>query len=311
LYEQKTAFDHHSNMEIITSRKAMRVLTSDLKSKGRKIGFVPTMGALHEGHLSLVHKARAENDVVVVSIFVNPTQFCPNEDFAKYPRDLGADQALLTPFVDYLFYPSVAEMYGESHEEFVVGSSSGNATGNFLSFAVGDLGKCLCGLSRPQHFEGVALVLSKLLNIIQPDRVYMGQKDFQQTVVVKHLIEELFFETELVVCPTIREENGLAMSSRNVYLTAEEREKAAFIYRALQQGKKLVESGQKDPKKIIAGVKVFLSEHGFDKIDYVDLRKGSSLQEVLEVESEKNGKIVLALAVFLGKTRLIDNLLIF
>lgn len=297
-------------METVTSRKAMRVLTSDLKSKGRKIGFVPTMGALHEGHLSLVRKARAENDVVVVSIFVNPTQFGPNEDFAKYPRDLGADQALLEPFTDYVFYPSVEEMYGKMHDEFVARSSLKNTTENFLNFEVGALGKCLCGLSRPRHFEGVALVLSKLFNIIQPDRVYMGQKDFQQTVVVKHLIEELFFETELVVCPTVREKNGLAMSSRNVYLTAEEREKAAFIYQALQHGKKLLDGGQKDPQKIIAGVKVFLSEHGFDKIDYVDLRKAKNLQEVLEVGSEKNGKIVLALAVFSGKTRLIDNIVL-
>lgn len=304
-------------MELVTSRKAMRALTSDLKSKGRKIGFVPTMGALHEGHLSLVRKARAENDVVIVSIFVNPTQFGHSEDFAKYPRDPGADQALLEPFTDYVFYPSVAEMYGENkseksitHEVPVAIASGAGSSGNFLNFEVGALGKCLCGLYRPQHFEGVALVLSKLLNIIQPDRVYMGQKDFQQTVLVKHLIAELFFETDLVVCPTVREKNGLAMSSRNVYLNAEERGKAAFIYQALQQGKKLVESGQKDPQKIIAGVKSFLNDHGFDKIDYVDLREGSSLWEVLEVGSEKNGKIVLALAVFLGKTRLIDNIVL-
>ena len=181
----------------------MRKLANDLRIQGKSIGFVPTMGYLHEGHLSLAQRARKENDVVVVSIFVNPAQFAPNEDFDRYPRDLGRDCKLLQGMVDYIFCPGTAEIYGRDEK---------------IAFEIKDLTDCFCGLSRRRHFQGVIQVMVKLLNIIKPDRVYFGQKDYQQTVAVKHLIEELFYDTKMVVCPTVRERDGLAMSSRNKYL---------------------------------------------------------------------------------------------
>lgn len=279
-------------MEVITSIKLMQDSTTALKIQGKKLGFVPTMGFLHEGHLSLVKKAKEECDIVVVSIFVNPMQFGPEEDFARYPRDLEKDKNMLEGLCDYIFCPKEEEMYGSAPT---------------VTFKVADnLKGCLCGLSRPGHFEGVALVLSKLFNIIRPNLVYMGQKDFQQTVVVRHLIEELFFGAQLVTCPTIREVDGLAKSSRNVYLSSEERKKAPLIYKGLILAKNEFERGERDQKKIVSLVNKFFIQSGFDKIDYVDLRAVNDLGKVLKIEDE----VVLATSVYLGKTRLIDNIIL-
>ncbi len=279
-------------MEVITSIKLMQDSTTALKIQGKKLGFVPTMGFLHEGHLSLVKKAKEECDIVVVSIFVNPTQFGPEEDFARYPRDLEKDKNMLEGLCDYIFCPKEEEMYGSAPT---------------VTFKVADnLKGCLCGLSRPGHFEGVALVLSKLFNIIRPNLVYMGQKDFQQTVVVRHLIEELFFGAQLVTCPTIREVDGLAKSSRNVYLSSEERKKAPLIYKGLILAKNEFERGERDQEKIVSLVNKFFIQSGFDKIDYVDLRAVNDLGKVLKIEDE----VVLATSVYLGKTRLIDNIIL-
>ncbi len=279
-------------MEVITSIKLMQDSTTALKIQGKKLGFVPTMGFLHEGHLSLVKRAKEECDIVVVSIFVNPTQFGPEEDFARYPRDLEKDKNMLEGLCDYIFCPKEEEMYGSAPT---------------VTFKVADnLKGCLCGLSRPGHFEGVALVLSKLFNIIRPNLVYMGQKDFQQTVVVRHLIEELFFGAQLVTCPTIREVDGLAKSSRNVYLSSEERKKAPLIYKGLILAKNEFERGERDQEKIVSLVNKFFIQSGFYKIDYVDLRAVNDLGKVLIIEDE----VVLATSVYLGKTRLIDNIIL-
>ena len=278
-------------MQIVRTRKEMQQLASTLCGEGKSIGFVPTMGFLHEGHLSLVRRARAENQVVVVSIFVNPTQFGPNEDFEKYPRDFESDRKLVESLVDYLFYPPVDEIYNKNEK---------------VTFALKDITNCLCGISRPTHFQGVALVVAKLFNIVRPDRVYFGQKDYQQTVVIRSLIQELFFKIELLVCPTIRASDGLALSSRNVYLNAQQRARATILYQALQFGVGLFETGEKKIAVVIQKMRVFLEDHGITDIDYVDIRDAQSL---VSIEQFNGRAVVLALAGFFGKTRLIDNII--
>lgn len=278
------------SMKKIVTRKEMLEVATDLRRKGLSIGFVPTMGFLHEGHMSLVERARKENDVVVVSIFVNPTQFGPNEDFASYPRDLEHDEALLEFLTDYLFCPSVDEMSEVSEG---------------VKFDPGELVNCLCGISRPTHFQGVAQVVSKLFRLVQPTRVYFGQKDYQQTVVVRHLIREHFGDVELVVCSTAREKDGLAMSSRNVYLTSDERTQATVLFRALTAGLALLKSGEVETDVVIGEMEELILQQPLARIDYIDIRTVENLAEVEKVKSP----VVLALAVYFGKTRLIDNVL--
>ncbi len=278
-------------MQIVTARQEMATLTTKLKAQGKTIGFVPTMGFLHEGHVSLVRKARAENDVVVVSIFVNPAQFGPTEDFAQYPRDFEHDKVLLEGDVDYLFHPSVEEMYrGKEH----------------VTFQIKELTECLCGISRPHHFPGVALVVAKFFQLIQPDATYFGQKDFQQTVVVKHLIEELFFKTRLVVCPIVREVDGLALSSRNIYLKEEERAQAVILWQALRVAESMLQQGEKRADLIIQKMKEVIESKPLARIDYVDMREAASLKKIDMVTDQM---VVVAVAAYLGKTRLIDNIL--
>lgn len=279
------------SMQVVTALQEMAHLAASVKTQGKTIGFVPTMGFLHEGHLSLVRKARVENDVVVVSIFVNPAQFGPTEDFAQYPRNFEHDKVLLENNVDYLFYPSVEAMYNGNEK---------------ISFQIKDITDCLCGLARPDHFPGVALVVAKLFQLIQPDAVYFGQKDFQQTVVVRHLIDELFFKTRLVVSPTIRENDGLALSSRNVYLNAEERVQAGVLWQALQVADSMLRQGEKRANLIIQKVKEMIESMPLASIDYVDVRDAASLKKVDMVADHM---VVVALAVYFGKTRLIDNIL--
>lgn len=277
-------------MKLITSPSEIRDLARKLNQDCKKIGFVPTMGFLHEGHRSLVQTAREENDIVIVSIFVNPTQFGPQEDFAKYPRDLVRDQALLEPLTDYLFYPEVDRIYSPDEK---------------ISFRVKDLTECLCGPFRPGHFEGVIQVLTKFFHLIQPSKVYLGQKDYQQTVIVRQAVRDFLFDLEVVVCPTVREKDGLAMSSRNVYLSTEEREKAIFLYQSLHRGIELLKRGERNTEAIIQKVRTFLEQKGMNRIDYIDLRDASTLEKRSNIE----GLIVLAGALYVGTTRLIDNIL--
>ncbi len=277
-------------MRIISSVKEMQAIGESYRKIGREIGFVPTMGYLHEGHLSLVRRARKENDIVVVSIFVNPTQFGPNEDFEKYPRDLERDSRLLErEGVDYLFHPSSEEMYPEGYSTFV------EVTG---------LTEGLCGAKRPGHFRGVATVVTKLLNIVRPHRAYFGKKDFQQLQVIKRLVRDLNIPVEIVGCPIVREEDGLALSSRNTYLSPKERESAVALYRGIKLAKELFERGERRAEEIKREVeKLILSYPLVKKIDYVEIVDSETLKPVKEV---KEGDTI-ALAVFVGNTRLIDN----
>ncbi|MER3469694.1 MAG: pantoate--beta-alanine ligase [Thermoflexus sp.] len=255
-------------------------------------GFVPTMGYLHEGHLSLIRRARAENDHVAVSIFVNPTQFGPHEDYNRYPRDLERDLRLLEPLqVDLVFVPSVEEMYPPGFQTWVI---------------VEELSRPLEGASRPGHFRGVATVVAKLFNIVQPDRAYFGQKDAQQAVVIRRMVRDLNFPVEIVVCPTVREPDGLAMSSRNTYLSPQERQAATILFRALQAAKARYEAGERDGERLREAMREVLRGEPLARVDYVSVADPETLEELSRVE----GPALLSLAVYIGNTRLIDNLLL-
>ncbi|WP_299288033.1 pantoate--beta-alanine ligase [Thermoflexus sp.] len=255
-------------------------------------GFVPTMGYLHEGHLSLVRRARAENDRVAVSIFVNPTQFGPHEDYARYPRDLERDLRLLEPLgVDLVFVPSVEEMYPPGFQTWVI---------------VEEVSRPLEGASRPGHFRGVATVVAKLFNILQPDRAYFGQKDAQQTVVIRRMVQDLNIPVEIVICPTVREPDGLAMSSRNTYLNPEERRAATVLFQALQAAKARYEAGERDAERLREAMREVIRAEPLARIDYVSVAHPETLQELERVE----GPALLSLAVYIGTTRLIDNLML-
>ncbi|MCS6963919.1 pantoate--beta-alanine ligase [Thermoflexus sp.] len=255
-------------------------------------GFVPTMGYLHEGHLSLVRRARAENDRVAVSIFVNPTQFGPHEDYNRYPRDLNRDLRLLEPLgVDLVFAPPVEEMYPPGFQTWVI---------------VEEVSRPLEGAARPGHFRGVATVVVKLLNIVQPDRAYFGQKDAQQAVVIRRMVQDLNIPVEIVVCPTVREPDGLAMSSRNTYLNPEERRAATVLFRALQAAKARYEQGERDAERLREVMREVIRAEPLARPDYVSVADPETLQELSWVED----RALLSLAVYIGKTRLIDNILL-
>jgi pantoate--beta-alanine ligase len=260
---------------------------------GRKIGFVPTMGALHDGHLSLVKAARSENDTVIVSIFVNPIQFGPAEDFSKYPRTVQQDTLLLEAAqADYLFLPSAEEMYGKNFETYV------------------DLGKLpghLCGLRREGHFRGVATVVAKLFNIVKPFNSYFGQKDYQQAVILRRMAADLNFSTSIKIVPIVRAQNGLALSSRNKYLTEKQRSEASFIYRALQSGEKLIREGERKTGDVIQNISDIITRNiAGSRIDYVSAADPDTLEDI---DTIKDG-VLLAAAVYVGTTRLIDNILV-
>ncbi|HDH51702.1 MAG TPA: pantoate--beta-alanine ligase, partial [Nitrospirae bacterium] len=224
-------------MQTIKIIKKMRAFSNKLRSEGRTIGFVPTMGALHEGHLSLVRRSKSENDVTVVSIFINPTQFGPEEDFEQYPRNMESDLGKLSGLsTDAVFIPDDTEMYPE---------------GPAVSVHTGHIGEILCGASRPGHFDGVATVVARLFNAVMPNRTYFGQKDYQQTVVIKKMVREQGLDAEIIVCPIIREPDGLAISSRNAYLNTGERKAAAVLHKALKHGEDLMKKGADDPSQVI------------------------------------------------------------
>ena len=270
----------------------MRAACAEARRGAKRLGFVPTMGALHEGHLSLVRAARAQCDVVAASIFVNPTQFGPSEDFSKYPRSFERDSELLeAEGVDLLFAPSVEEMYPKGAVTFAT---------------VEGLSEKLCGRSRPGHFRGVTTVVAKLFNIVQPNLAFFGQKDAAQAVIVKKMVRDLDLPVEIVVCPIVREADGLAMSSRNAYLDAAQRRSATVLYRALMQVQALAEKGERTSSKLIDAAQRVFSEEPSVNVDYVETVDTETLDPVADVS---HGALV-AVAAFVGKTRLIDNIML-
>jgi pantoate--beta-alanine ligase len=281
-------------MEIIHRRQRMSSIARKVRrEQDRTIGLVPTMGALHEGHLTLVREARQMCDVVIVSIFVNPTQFGKNEDFDKYPRDLTGDAALLTDYnVDYIFAPQPEEIYPPGFSTFVY---------------VEGLSDVLEGAARPGHFRGVATVVSILLNTVRPDFIYFGQKDAQQVAVIKRMMRDLAHDTEVVVMPTVREETGLAMSSRNAYLSSEEKAAAAVIYRALREAKLAYKSGERNAARLAEIVSGIVNNEPHATLEYVAVADAENLRPLDRLEDET---VLIAVAVRFGKTRLIDNVML-
>ncbi|KAF2956602.1 pantoate--beta-alanine ligase [Marinitoga sp. 38H-ov] len=279
-------------MEVIKTISEMKEIRNKFIREGKTIGFVPTMGYLHKGHLSLVEQARKDNDIVVVSIFVNPTQFGPNEDFDRYPRDLNRDLELLKPYnVDYIFNPEVEEIYAKNYSTYVEETK---------------LTKVLCGKSRPGHFKGVTTIVNKLFNIVRPTKAYFGQKDAQQFRVLRKMVDDLNMDVEMIEMPIIREEDGLAMSSRNIYLNSEERKQALALSKSLKKAKELYENGERDTKKIKEEMKRVFDKNPLVKIDYIEIVDEYNLENVDIIEK----KVLVAVAAFVGKARLIDNIIL-
>lgn len=277
-------------MQIINTPHALRAWVKEQKKKGKSVGFVPTMGFLHEGHLSLMQKARMDNDVVIVSIFVNPTQFGPGEDLESYPRDFERDKELCDSVgVDVIFAPGVKDMYPEGYSTYVD--------------CEGDITKQLCGASRPTHFKGVTSVVSKLFLIVAPDRAYFGQKDAQQVAVIEKMVRELNFDVEIVPCPIVREADGLAMSSRNTYLNEKERKDALVLSEALKLCQEAVRNGERNTDSLIHLMKAHILHADSAQIDYVQIVDAKTLLPIDELQDD----YLVALAVKIGKTRLIDN----
>lgn len=278
-------------MEIINRRQRMSSVARKIRrEQDRTVGLVPTMGALHEGHLSLVREARRMCDVIVVSVFVNPTQFGPGEDFEHYPRDLTKDTALLTDYnVDYIFAPAVEEIYPKGFSTYV------NVEG---------LSEQLEGASRPGHFRGVATVVTILLNTVRPDFAFFGQKDAQQALVIKRLVKDLAFDTEIVVLPIVREDSGLAISSRNLYLTADEQNSATVIHKALVQAKTAFKEGERNAHRLSELIRQTIEAEPRARLDYVTVADAETLEKVDRVDERPT---LIAVAAYVGKTRLIDN----
>lgn len=281
-------------MEIINRRQRMSSVARKVRrEQDQTIGLVPTMGALHEGHLSLVREARRMCDVVVVSVFVNPTQFGPGEDYDRYPRDLTQDAARLTDYnVDYIFAPAPEEIYPKNFSTYVT---------------VSGLSDELEGKSRPGHFRGVATVVAILLNIVRPDFAFFGRKDAQQTLVIKRLVRDLAFETETVVLPTVREESGLALSSRNAYLKDEERRAAPVLYRSLKRAKEAYKNGERTAGRLIEIIRTTIESEPLAHLDYIGVTDAETMERLDKLDDRT---VLIALAVYIGKTRLIDNIVL-
>lgn len=276
-------------MKISGSIKETRDLVKEWKSQGMSVALVPTMGYLHEGHKSLMERARKENDKVVVSVFVNPMQFGPNEDLEAYPRDLEHDSKICEAAgVDLIFHPEVSEMYGPDFHSFVDMSV---------------LPEQLCGKSRPVHFRGVQTVVSKLFHIVPANRAYFGQKDAQQLAIIRRMVIDLDFDIEIIGCPIVREADGLAKSSRNTYLSQEERAQAVILNQSLEEAMKAIESGEKDAAKVKQIITDKLNTCPLAKIDYVEVVSFNNIQPIEKIE----GAVLIAIAVYIGSTRLIDN----
>jgi len=278
-------------MLILRTIPELRTFVHDWRSQGLRIGLVPTMGYLHKGHLSLIEHIKPHCDRILVSIFVNPTQFSPEEDLDRYPRDLDRDEKLVEERgADAIFYPDAKEIYPDGFRTFVI---------------VEGLGNVLCGRSRPTHFRGVTTIVAKLFNLTDCDVAVFGQKDYQQALLIQRMVEDLNLDVETLVAPTVREDDGLALSSRNNYLAPPERERAPLLYRALSQGQKLFESGEKSAAKIKQEMRKTLRNTGVT-VDYIEVVDAVHLQPVEKV----NRRVVLAGAIWLGNTRLIDNIII-
>ena len=275
-------------MQVTTTVEETRKLVKNWKKEGKTIGLVPTMGFLHEGHASLIRRCREENDIVVVSDFVNPTQFGPTEDLEAYPRDFERDSELCESLgADLIFHPEPKDMYHDPH----------------AYVSIDTLSDTLCGKTRPTHFRGVCTVVSKLFHIVAPDRAYFGQKDAQQLAVIRRMVRDLNFDIEIVGCPIVREADGLAKSSRNTYLSAEERTAATVLHKGLTAGEELLRSGEKNAAKVVAEIRKVIENEPLAKIDYVELVDWNTLKPVETV----SGEVLCAVAVYIGKTRLIDN----
>ncbi|MEI7542967.1 MAG: pantoate--beta-alanine ligase [bacterium] len=280
-------------MKIINDINEMHEYIAKLNKRGHTIGFVPTMGALHEGHMSLVDKAASENKKVIMSIFVNPTQFGPNEDFDKYPRPLKKDLKMLklSGKLCCVFTPEKDKMYTQDAATFVTVEN--------------EMTDILCGGSRPGHFKGVTTIVAKLLNIVKPDRLYLGQKDAQQAIIVKKMVNDLHYKTQVVICPIFREKDGLAMSSRNTYLTPEQRDSAPVLYKSLQMAESMIELGERTSETIKKEMKRKIKEAGVE-IEYIEIVDSESLAPLDKIV----GSVLIAAAIIVGETRLIDNTII-
>lgn len=280
-------------MRVVETIEALRSEITTWQSEGKTIGFVPTMGFLHAGHLALMEKARMENDVLVTSVFVNPTQFGPGEDFEAYPREPQRDAALMTSVgVDLAFMPSAAELYPKGYVTYVE--------------VEGEITQQLCGKSRPGHFKGVTTIVSKLFNLVQPDRAYFGMKDAQQLAVLQRMTADLNMPVTIVPCPIVREADGLALSSRNVYLSVEQRQEALALSQSLKKAQVAVQNGVRDPQLILDLIAERLSQAKGARVDYASVVDAGTLMPVDRLKS----KILVALAVYFGKTRLIDNVIL-
>ena len=279
-------------MEKVYTVKEVREQVKAWRREGLTVGLVPTMGYLHEGHASLIKKAVEQNDKVVVSVFLNPTQFGPTEDLEAYPRDFEADCKLCESIgAAMVFHPEPSEMYAP----------------DFCTWVDMDvLSKTLCGKSRPIHFRGVCTVVSKLFNIVTPDRAYFGQKDAQQLAIIRRMVRDLNMDIEIVGCPIVREEDGLAKSSRNTYLSEDERKAALVLSRSLKEGRKLVDDGEKDAAKVKKTITDIIEKEALAKIDYVEVVDWNTLEPVEKID----GPVLTAIAVYIGKTRLIDNFIV-
>jgi pantoate--beta-alanine ligase len=281
-------------MQNITSAPAMQHLVLAARRKGQRIGVVPTMGFLHEGHASLIREARAVSDMVITTIFVNPLQFAPNEDFTRYPRDLERDTRLAeSAGCDFLFTPTAEEIYPHGFQ---------------TTISVGGVTEPFEGVFRPTHFDGVATVVAKLFHLTQPDKAFFGQKDYQQCMVVKKMVSDLAMPLEIVICPTLRETDGLAMSSRNVYLSPEDRQKATILFQALQAAKAMIQSGERQKMALEEVLRTTILSQSGITIDYAAAADSETLAQPDKFPPEQ--AIVLLLAVRLGTTRLIDNLVV-
>jgi pantoate--beta-alanine ligase len=281
-------------MEIINRVMRMSSVARDIRAEGKRIGFVPTMGALHEGHLSLMTKAREMCDVLIASVFVNPTQFGANEDLSRYPRDLARDAELaFTKGVDYIFAPTLEDMYPNGFATYVV---------------VEGLSEKLEGASRPGHFRGVTTVVNKLFNIVQPHFAFFGRKDAQQVIVIKRMVKDLVMNVEIVVGVTVREEDGLALSSRNVYLSSEERKAATVLRRALEKCRQMFNGGERDCGRLVSAMKNIIETEPLARLDYVAITDLNNLEQLATVPHIS--PTLISGAVFIGKTRLIDNIVL-
>ncbi|MDQ2087231.1 pantoate--beta-alanine ligase [Herbivorax sp. ANBcel31] len=279
-------------MRVVEKIGDLKTIIRAQKREGKTIGFVPTMGYLHRGHLSLVDTSLRHNDYTIMSIFVNPTQFGPDEDFERYPRDMEGDfRKAESAGVDVVFIPQKEEMYPNGYMTYV---------------DVEDMTDSLCGKSRPSHFRGVTTIVNKLFNIVEPDKAYFGQKDAQQALVIKKMVKDLNLNVEVVICPIIREDDGLAMSSRNVYLSEKDRKSAVILSKSLFEAKEMIQNGEKDRGKIVEYIIDRIKSETDAKIDYVEAVKADTLEAIEVLEEE----VLIAIAAKFGETRLIDNVIL-